>query len=133
MKRAIPNIVAAAAALGLVGGSAVAQQAEPIPSNAAGALEAPEYWDCDRIRPEYSEYLEDGNAPEEWRYVGQNYRDVSDDRIYTWQDWLDWADEAGCAAGYVEARPGVAIGLLMGFFGAGLIAATGGERAISPG
>ena len=134
MKRTFPTMVTAIAALALVGGNALAQQVEPVPSDAQGALLAPEYWDCDRIRPEYSDWLEEGNAPEDWRYVGQTYRDVRDDRLYTWQDWLDWADEAGCGAALLaEPQPGTAIGILLSFFGAGLIAAVGGERAVSPG
>ena len=52
MKRAFPTLVVSAAAIALVGGSALAQSAQPIASDEQGALEAPEYWDCDRIRPE---------------------------------------------------------------------------------
>ena len=137
MKRAIPTLAASAAAIALVGGSALAQSSQPIASDTQGALEAPEYWNCDRIRPEYTAYLEAGNAPESWRYVGKTYRDVANDRTYTWQDWLDWADDAGCgAARLAEPKPNTAIGILLGFFGAGLIAAVGGGGgggSISPG
>ncbi|MBY6014606.1 hypothetical protein KUV75_06780 [Qipengyuania gaetbuli] len=135
MKRAFPTLVVSAAAIALVGGSALAQSAQPIASDEQGALEAPEYWDCDRIRPEYTAYLDAGNAPESWRYFGKTYRDVANDRIYTWQDWLDWADDAGCgAARLAEPKPNTAIGILLGFFGAGLIAAVGGGGgSISPG
>ena len=134
MKSIQSHAMTAFAALALVAGSAAAQQGEVIPSSQDGALDAPETWNCDRIRPEYARWLEDGNAPADWRYAGITYRDVQNDRLYTWQDWLDWADEAGCP-GLVDGQlqPNNAIGILLSFFGAGLIAAVGGERAISPG
>ena len=43
MKRAFPTLVVSAAAIALVGGSALAQSAQPIASDEQGALEAPEY------------------------------------------------------------------------------------------
>ena len=135
MKRVFSHIAAAAGVLALVAGGAVAQPADPIPSTADGALDIPELWDCDRIEPEYAQWLEDGNAPEDWRYVGKTYRDVEDDELYSWQDWLDWADNAGCGAGFAEAgkSPTAIVGVLVAFYATGLIAALGGDRAISPG
>lgn len=122
------------------GVAAYAQDAvdRTIGSDETGALDAPERWNCTRIRPEYSRWLDDGNTPESWRYVGKTYRDVDTGELYTWQDWLEWAETAGCAPGYVEgaAGSGPSGGLIAGAitaFGTGLIIAAGGSGPKSPG
>lgn len=126
----------------LTGGAAAFAQNEAdqaIASDQPGALDAPETWNCRKIRPEYSDWLEDGNAPESWRYVGKTYRDVDTGDTYTWQDWLDWSDRANCAAladagtsaGASQSR--LLIGAAITAFGTGLIAASGGSGPKSPG
>ena len=130
-----------AAAGSLVANTALAQvgQGEEavIASDTEGALPVPEEWDCSLIRPDYRDWLNDNNTPESWRYAGHRYRNVANDRIYTWQDWLDWADDAGCPApvGPVSpaASPNAGLGVVVGFLGAGLIAALSGSNSKSPG
>lgn len=78
--------------------------ASAIPSNAPGALPRPEEWDCERIYPEYRDWLEAGNAPADWRHVGKTYRDVEDAELYSWNDWLEWAERAECP-GFAQLQP----------------------------
>jgi hypothetical protein len=131
---------AAAATLALaVAGSGAAQPGGgPINSDTPGALEIPELWDCTRVEPEYRDWLEAGNPPETWKYVGKTYRDMLTDELYTWQDWLDWADNAGCLPGALETPPGVpSTGLIISgvvtAIGVGVVAASGGSGPKSPG
>lgn len=141
MRKILPITLMAAAA-SLAANAALAQaDSAPIASNEAGALEAPEDWTCDRYDDEWREWLDDGNSPDAWRFSGKTYRAVSDGDVYTWGDWLDWAEDKGCVAGaYLtpQGQGGVfggstAIGLVIGFFATALIAASGGENAKSPG
>ena len=122
------------------GGAAVAQSVgdQAIPSDQDGALDEPETWNCTRIQPEYSRWLDDGNSPESWRYVGKTYREVDTGELYTWQDWLDWADDNGCPIGLAEGSVsgGPSGGLIAGAitaFGTGLIVAANGSGPKSPG
>ena len=131
--------LAANAALAQVAG----EQDDAISSSAEGALAVPEDWDCDIYSEEYREWLEAGNDPQDWRFAGKSYRAANDGDLYNWQDWLDWSEEQGCLAA-VFADPQSAggglfgdgmtgVGLVTGFLATGLIAASGGENAKSPG
>lgn len=120
---------------------ALAAQGAVIPSDAEDALDRPELWDCTRILPEYRRWLEEGNAPESWKYVGKTYRDSATGGNYDWQDWLEWAAQRKCDVGpLVEEQflplaftplSGV-IGGLISAAGAGGLLASGGN-ADSPG
>ena len=119
--------------------SAFAQApAGPIPSDAPDALDVPETWDCRRIEPDYRDWLEAGNPADSWKYVGKTYRDVKDGDIYTWQDWLNWADDAGCLPGAAQTTaPAPATSMIMtgavAALGVGAIAARDGSGPKSPG
>ncbi|WP_369026900.1 hypothetical protein [Qipengyuania sp. RANM35] len=135
-----PIIIAAAAGmLCAVSGSAQesgATAAGVIASDTPGALDEPGTWNCSRIKPEYTDWLDTGHSPDSWRHFGKTYRDSQTDKLYTWQDWLDWAEGAGCFAGYAPegvASPNVFIGGALTFFGAGLIAIQSGSGPKSPG
>ena len=133
--------IAALASVALVAGamSAAAQDSgdSVIPSDRAGALDEPERWDCRRIRPEYEAWLDEGNAASDWRYVGKTYRDVGTGELYSWQDWLAWYEDAGCAAALADAggvdQSRLLIGGAVVAFGTGLIIASGGSGPKSPG
>ncbi|MEZ5681654.1 MAG: hypothetical protein R3E14_10215 [Erythrobacter sp.] len=117
-------------------GAAQTRYDQAISSDTPGALDVREAWDCDRIRPEYSDWLDAGNSPESWRHVGKTYRDHESGELYTWQDWLDWAEEAGCFAGYTPKgalQPNALIGGAITVFGASLIAIHNGSGPKSPG
>ncbi|MFN2098464.1 hypothetical protein [Altererythrobacter sp. MF3-039] len=109
--------------------TALAQE-RVIPSDEANALDPPRAWDCTRIVPEYRAWLEAGNTPDTWRYVGPTYRDVADGTRYNWDDWLAWHDRACPAVVAADAAmPGNAalIGGVVGALGVtGLIAGSGG-------
>lgn len=111
------------------------QTAETIvPSSRADALPPPEEWRCDLIRPDYAEWLEAGNAPQDFRYAGPTYRDVEDGELYNWQDWLEWERTADCAV--AEASPfngRTAVGAAVAGIGTALLVAGSGENAKSPG
>ncbi|MFA6219418.1 MAG: hypothetical protein WC692_06530 [Erythrobacter sp.] len=117
-------------------GSAQGTNDAPIDSGTPGALDAPEAWNCRRIEPEYSRWLDQGNSPESWKFAGKTYRDVGTGKLYSWLDWLDWADRAGCLGG-IERSTGAQTTLLVGgaitAFGAALIGAQGGAGPKSPG
>lgn len=111
----------------------------PIPSDTPGALDIPETWDCRRIEPEYRDWLEAGNTPESWKYVGKTYRDLVSGELYNWQDWLDWAGNAGCLPGAAQTTPagvpttGLIITGAVTALGVGAVAASGGSGPKSPG
>lgn len=122
-------IVPAAAAAVALSTAALAQE-RVISSDEADALIPPRAWDCTKIYPEYRAWLEAGNTPDTWRYVGPTYRDVADGTRYDWNDWLAWYDRA-CPAAVVAdgGLPGNAalIGGVVGALGVtGLIAGAGG-------
>ena len=75
--------------------SVVAQGDQTIASTELGALPSPATWECNEIAPEYQLWLDDGNPPEQWKYVGKLYRDVADNSFYDWNVWLAWY-EANC-------------------------------------
>ena len=130
------TIAATAGLLFAVSGAAQDAGVDAIASDTAGALDVPGQWNCSRIRPEYSDWIDAGKSPESWRYVGKTYRDAQTGNLYTWQDWLSWAESAGCFAGYTpEGVPNanVLIGGAITAFGAGLIAVQGGSGPKSPG
>ncbi|QYJ06883.1 hypothetical protein [Qipengyuania flava] len=132
-------LAAAAFAVSTVGIGAAQTGPAPIPSDTPDALEIPELWDCSRIEPEYRDWLDAGNTPDSWKYVGKIYRDVEDGDLYNWQDWLDWADDAGCLpGGLTNTTPGVpAPGLIVAgvvtALGVGVVAGSGGSGNKSPG
>ena len=142
MKRAFPTlVVSAAAAIALVGGSTLAQSKEAIHSDEKGALPAPNEWECEIILPEYQAYLDEGNPASEWQFVGKTYYDGKARQYYDWGDWLEWVKTSGCDVGPLVtdqflalpfAGQGV-VGGLISFFGGGLVAASTGSEAISPG
>ena len=127
----------------LLSGGAVAQQhTGVIPSNDPAALDVPDEWDCERYYAEYRKWLDDGNDAADWKFVGKVYRDVSNGETYTWQDWLDWADEEGCAAIVADLPPGTAGAVNAGValtataamaFGSGLVGSNRSNGPKSPG
>ena len=76
--------------------------ANAIPSDAEGALPVPQDWNCDRIRPEYREWLRTGHDKNDWRFAGKTYRAVDTGEVYDWNDWLRWARTEKCA-GFAQA------------------------------
>ena len=123
MRKAIPSLLfAGAAALAVNGSFAVAQDAteREILSSEDGALLPPEYWDCSLYVEEYEQFLEAGNDPETWRHTGKRFRSAGDGEIYDWREWLDWYEDANCAAGYVDGQASVAGNTAGGSTGGGL-------------
>lgn len=115
-----------------------APQGETVPSSRSDALPVPSRWDCDLIRPEWEQWLRDGKPREDWRYAGPTYRDVDTGELYTWRDWLRWADEEGCATlGYPADAGGISSRLaLTGLYfvtGVALLVAALGSGPDSPG
>lgn len=113
----------------LAAGSVAIAQDTVIPSDARGAMPPPRAWDCERIFPEYEAWLDAGNRPETWRYVGNQYKDVADGSRYDWADWLEWHARACPAAAPAErGLPGNAalIGGIVGALGITALAAGGG-------
>lgn len=134
------------AVLALAGAGVVTAQAglaqselEPVASDREGALLPPDRWDCSVYVQEYRAFLEDGNAPEDWRFVGRRYRDIVDGTIYDWDDWLAWEAQNGCAAAAGDGNGFggmTAVGIVGGLLVTGAIAAGGGgdgAPAKSPG
>ena len=134
------------AVLALAGAGFVTAQAgfaqselEPVASDREGALLPPDRWDCSTYVREYREFLDDGNAPEDWRFVGQRYRDIADGAIYDWGDWLAWEARNKCAAAAGDGNGFggmTAVGIVGGLLVTGAIAAGGGGEgapAKSPG
>lgn len=116
-------------------------QASAIPSTADDALLPPASWNCERIFPEYRAWLDEGNAPSDWKHVGKTYRDAANEELYAWQDWLDWAATAGCGEGLVQGEsvllllPSTAtiVGGSVSALGAPLLASELGSGNDSPG
>lgn len=75
-------------------------------------LEPPRLWDCERIVPEYREWIEADNDPQDWKYVGQTYREVGDGRLYDWAEWLEWYDSTCPAAGWLTGAGAVKSGAI---------------------
>ena len=126
-----------------------------IASSAVGAMVPPEQWDCDHYVSEYKQFIEEGNAPEDWRFVGKQYRAVDTGEFYDWPMWLEWEKDADCAG--MAAMPGTGgagggsasmnaatggglsgttVGLVAGVLGLGGAAAAagggGGDEGTSP-
>ncbi len=124
------SVLASGAALGLAWTAGLGAQERVIPSDDPSALIPPRAWDCTRIVPEYEAWLEAGNTPETWRYVGPTYRDVADGSRYNWNDWLEWHGRACPAVAPADAGPLNNAALIGGVVGAlgvtGLIAGSGG-------
>lgn len=132
------SLAGTALVLGLAAGGSAQTGPSPISSDTPGALEIPELWDCTRIEPEYRDWLEAGNTPESWKFAGKTYRDTLTDELYTWQDWLDWADDAGCLPAGLQTTPGVpAPGIIIAgvitTLGVGIVSGSGGSGPKSPG
>lgn len=84
-----------------------------IPSTADGALEEPEGWNCGDILPEYRQWLDEGNDPNDWVHVGKAYYVYETGEKYSWNDWIDWANSSGCVAEpLVQPEFAPAVGLL---------------------
>ena len=103
---------------GLLVASALAQapaneariEAQVFPSNAPGALERPDNWDCDYLVDEWNAWRAEGRDWNDWRFASRLYRDVEDDDLYSWRDWLDWYDTSGCPSAVAFDEAGQAIG-----------------------
>ena len=118
------------------GGALFAQPGDAgqiIESDDPAALPPPERWDCAIIEPEYRAWLADGQGAQEYRYVGKTYRDAATGSLYRWDDWLAWRSQAACApvAGIPADR--VAVGTALTALGAGVLLASSGANAKSPG
>ena len=141
MRTILPITLLAAAASLAAGGAFAQADSAPVSSDSPGALEAPEDWDCDRYEEEWREWVDDGNAPEAWRFAGKTYRAVSDGDIYRWDDWLEWAEDNNCLAGAYLAPQGAsagisgmtAVGAVLGTLAVAIVVASGGDNAMSPG
>lgn len=135
-RKFLVGLAALSLGLGAVGSAQDTGNA-PIDSTAAGALDAPEAWNCQQIKSDYGRWLDKGNTPESWKFAGKTYRDVATGKLYSWQDWLDWAGREGCFAGTEETGGGsqttLLVGGAIGVFGAALIGAQGGSGPKSPG
>ena len=130
----LATIVGASVAGASVTAVAQVREDDVIASDQAGALDAPETWNCRKIQPEYTRWLRDGNSADSWRYVGNTYRDVDTGELYTWQDWLEWAETANCAALPANtSSSAILIGGAVAAFGTGLIIAANGSGPKSPG
>ncbi|TMM49014.1 hypothetical protein [Qipengyuania marisflavi] len=70
-----------------------------IDSDSPGALDPKDAWSCELILPEYRAWLDEGNDPADWKFVGKTFRDVRDSATYTWLDWIDWINENDCVEG----------------------------------
>lgn len=130
--------VVCAVSAGLASASLAQPGAGAIPSDAAGALDVPETWDCRRIEPDYRDWLDAGNSPDAWKFAGKTYRDVATGELYNWQDWLGWANSAGCLPGAAQTTPPApATSMIMtgavAALGVGAIAARDGSGPKSPG
>ena len=113
-------------------GEAVVDSTDP------AALPPPSEWRCDLIRPDYARYLEAGNAPDAWRYVGPTYRDTADGALYSWDDWLAWEQQANCTAALADVPGGLttghaAVGAAVAGLGTALLVSGNGANAKSPG
>lgn len=93
-------LTAAAGSLAVTGTLAYAQMAadREILSSEEGALLPPEHWECGLYVKEYEDYLEAGNDPAAWRFAGKSYRSAGDGERYDWRGWLQWNEDADCAA-----------------------------------
>jgi hypothetical protein len=118
-----------------------AKRVNDIRSDADGALATPDQWNCDYLVEEYRAWLDAGNRPESWRYAGHSYLDINSKAQYSWDNWIDWQNEAGClpvALAKPELLPAAiggsqGVGAVLGVFGAGVATAIEGENADSPG
>lgn len=117
---------------------AAAQAATAIPSTEEDALPPPSVWTCTLLVDEYRQWLEQGNDPKDWKYVGKSYVDAEGE-TYTWLDWIDWINAQGCVDGGLvkpEIAPLAAASLLPSLFAPAIPAATTAVLAIdnkSPG
>ena len=150
MRRILPIVLTAAAgSLAVTGTLAYAQMASDreILSSEDGALLPPEHWECGIYVEEYEDYLEAGNDPAAWRYAGKRYRSAGDGERYDWREWLEWYEDADCAAaGFVDGNTNaastaargasggvlgdnkIALGIVAGLVVTGLIASQGGSN-----
>ena len=149
MRRILPIVLTAAAgSLAVTGTLAYAQMDSDreILSSEDGALLPPEHWECGIYVEEYEDYLEAGNDPAAWHFAGKRYRSAGDGERYDWREWLEWYEDADCAAaGLVDANANpastaargaaggllgdskIAMGIVAGLVVTGLIAADGGS------
>ncbi len=121
VKNAVAATFVAASCLGAVAIAQTAEQGDGVVvwQQPADGLEPPRLWDCERIVPEYRDWIEAENDPQDWKYVGQTYREASDERLYDWAEWLDWYEGTCPGAGWLDgaatsvtAGSPVAIGLV---------------------
>ena len=67
----------------------------------------PRRWSCEEIFPEYRTWLDEGNAPTDWKFAGRSFYDPQLEQGYSWEDWLQWAASSECE-GAAAFRPEVA-------------------------
>ena len=110
------------------GGQTTGASEDIVSSNTGGSLLRPEDWSCDYLVGEWEDWVEDERPASEWRFAGRMYRDVADDELYSWEDWLDWYDESGCGAAVVDTTGGMSraatyygIGAAISVYGAAII------------
>lgn len=113
-------------------------RAPVIPSDAAGALSLPDTWDCEMYVQEYRAWLDNGNAPEDWKYAGKIYTNIKTGAQYGWNDWIDWVNVNGCVSNKFEKPELLALGgpslpslLVSGTVSAATVTAAVAEAAAS--
>lgn len=115
-------------------------EASAIASDTEGAMLPPRRWSCDIYVDEYRDWLDEGNAREDWRFEGKTYRDVETAELYNTDTWRAWLADSECP-GMPAAEDEVAaagMGSLLPILGgttaaAAAGAAMGGGGADSPG
>ena len=118
------------------GGALVAQADAPMPaidSSDPAALPRPEEWTCALIEPEYREWRRQGHPAGSFRFAGRTYRDVTTGELYDWEDWLAWHRRAACDRRALPPADRMAVATALTALGAGVLVASSGANAKSPG
>lgn len=135
MRRSLSILASLTLGTGL-GGAVLAQSAEEdrvIESTEPGALPPPAAWRCEVIEPEYSAWLASGQEAEDFRLAGKTWHDAETGSVYDWQDWLAWRSRTECTKGAAIPTDRIAIGAALSALGAGVLLASNGANAKSPG
>ena len=83
-----------------------------IPSDSEGALLPPGQWNCELYIAEYREWLNSGQAANEWRFYGKDYVEKASGLKYSWKDWLRWVGSSDCELGELVERESASQGSL---------------------